>query len=113
MDDGLSLAKALRCRAQAHYELHRYQACLADLHLSLDKGYPQPLRYQIYRAMGETYYYLREEKRAKISCQLALKLLDEQITRLETTQVKGYDISIIYYLNLGTILQNYNLYLFL
>lgn len=85
----MSLAKAYKCRANAHYLLNRFHASLTDLHQSLEEGYPEPLRYQIYKSIGDNYNDLNEDKRAKISYQISLKLIEEQINRLETTQVKG------------------------
>lgn len=88
IDDGLTLALAYKSRANAFFVLKRYDDALADLHMAIEEGYPDPLKYQIYKLMGECYRNQERFKRAKISFQVALKLLEEQILKLETTELK-------------------------
>lgn len=56
--------------------------------MAIEEGYPGPLKYQIYRQMGECYKCQEKFKRARVSSQVALKLLEEQILKLETTELK-------------------------
>ncbi|KAK6639922.1 hypothetical protein RUM43_008199 [Polyplax serrata] len=86
--DSHTLSLAYKGRATALYHLGRYKESIDDLNMALKEKLPDSLKYQVYWQMGKCHKKLASSNKGRISLQLSLKLLDEQIETLEGTIVK-------------------------
>ncbi|CAH0716358.1 unnamed protein product, partial [Brenthis ino] len=75
LDDGISLALALWLRSDILLRLNRPAAALEDLKLALKERLPARMRADYYWRMGHCYIGTGEPTRAKVSYELALRLL--------------------------------------
>ncbi|XP_076259090.1 protein-lysine N-methyltransferase SMYD4-like [Rhynchophorus ferrugineus] len=91
IDSGLSLSLALWGRAQAFIGLQRYFNALCDIQQALKENLPGSYKGQAFWKMGVCYRGLGEDNRAKVSFDLAEKMLhnDEENIKMLNEDRKG------------------------
>ncbi|XP_014364756.2 SET and MYND domain-containing protein DDB_G0284059 [Papilio machaon] len=75
VDGGVSLALGLWLRSEILMRFNRYQAALEDLKMALKERIPARMRGQYYWRLGNCYKGLGEATRAKVSYEIANRLL--------------------------------------
>lgn len=95
-DDGISLALALWQRSEILLRMNRSQAALEDLKLALKERLPAKMRAQYYWRMGHCYRGAGEATRAKVSYELAGRLLgtDENAKSRLEQDIQTLDYSV-------------------
>ncbi|XP_063223729.1 SET and MYND domain-containing protein 4-like isoform X2 [Bacillus rossius redtenbacheri] len=87
VDDGLSLALALAARSEALLTLEDYELSVADAQMAVKEGFPMELRYQLYWRMARCYRPTGQTLKARISLQLASRLLTQHAAGVGTEAV--------------------------
>ncbi|KAG7313155.1 hypothetical protein JYU34_000246 [Plutella xylostella] len=82
IDEGVSLALSLWLRSEILLKSDRPKAALEDLKLALKERLPAKMRAQYYWRMGHCYKGCSEPSRAKVSYELAARLLAKDDTAL-------------------------------
>ncbi|KAL4717714.1 hypothetical protein ACJJTC_000863 [Scirpophaga incertulas] len=83
IDGGVSLALALWLRSEVLLKTNKPKAALEDLKLALKERLPAKMRAQYYWRMGHSYRDAGEPTRAKVSYELAERLLNDQEAKKE------------------------------
>lgn len=60
-----------------------YKECLIDLNLAIKEGILDNMKHEIYHQMGVCYTELQEDKKGKISLQVALKMVKDYIAKTD------------------------------
>ncbi|CAH2035098.1 unnamed protein product, partial [Iphiclides podalirius] len=96
IDGGVSLALALWTRSEVLLRLNRHRAALEDLKLALKERLPARMRAQYYWRMGHCYKGAGEPTRAKVSYELAGRLLgnNEKVKGQLQKDIDSLDLSI-------------------
>ncbi|XP_041987605.1 SET and MYND domain-containing protein 4 [Aricia agestis] len=96
LDNGVALALALWVRSEVLLKLNRPKAALEDLKLSLKERLPARMRAQYYWRMGHCYKGAGEPTRAKVSYELAGRLLggDEKLKQQLNNDIQSLDYTV-------------------
>ncbi|XP_050684054.1 SET and MYND domain-containing protein 4 [Leptidea sinapis] len=96
IDGGVSLALALWVRSDILLKLNKYKAALVDLKLALKERLPAKIKAQYYWRMGHCYRGAEEPSRAKVSYELARRLLsnDENSIKQLNSDINSLECSV-------------------
>lgn len=64
-------------RSAALFSLQDYTECIQDIQLAMKEGYPNDLQYKLYERMGQCYKQLGQPAKAKVSFQVAAKMIEQ------------------------------------
>ncbi|XP_030751976.1 SET and MYND domain-containing protein 4-like [Sitophilus oryzae] len=93
IDSGLSLSLALWGRSQALIELRKYREALSDIQQALKENLSGSYKAQAFWKMGICYRAMNDENKAKVSYDLAEKLLGndkEKIRQLNEDRMRSF-----------------------
>ncbi|RVE43980.1 hypothetical protein evm_011364, partial [Chilo suppressalis] len=96
IDGGVSLALALWLRSEVLLKSEKHKAALEDLKLALKERLPAKMRAQYYWRMGHCYKGAGEPTRAKVSYELAGRLLasDEEAKKRLMKDIEALDYTV-------------------